>query len=740
MTINWLHLTDIHLKNTNNTYWSTTSTEHKIFLDDLKRQVDLLGDLDLVLLTGDLVFSGQAEQYDCLEKALKEIFDHLCVTKTPVVLPVPGNHDVAWNNVKGEIHIQALDDIVRDAKDFNKDGLRGRLENKNGKKLLEQSFEAYLEWFATSDYTPKENITYGVFPGEYFYQHKKVIANKEISIGISGINSAVTHLRNDLNRGELQIWKDQFESAPGEHQGWVDDNTFCLLLTHHPWEWFSEESRNFAIEQYLSNSQYLIHFYGHQHEPELIRNHIAREHSIKMYQGRSAYGEEKYSERDEKGNVTGTRVERSRGYCCGSFEFEGSSDLDRMKLSPRLLVNTIYGPRMVPDYHGVDIQEDTGNINVSIAKPGSNEKLNDSISLSSKYNTVIDDIPLSAKEKRPPLSARLIERSLNILENNIVDLAPLKNNITQFNFYAVSLEHAKSQDYELSEIDDYSFYEQNNGICSNTAHTIIEALGHIKDQAHPVDLVCFNELAFPNKLSTDEKESLQNEVVSFCEEMDAIVILGSYPDDDGYCVAPIFYPCSETPQIHAKFNSIRGKGFRIKAPSSKQFRTYKSGFGNFGILPCRDTYDPTNYYRLLHRDPELKAHKIEADSSIAEFIFVPCITDEPEKATKLMTACEDLSNAADAIVIYVNVDNINGSRIRSTAYFAGMTSAEAEDIYNSPLHSRDEFSDISGAHITRHTIDKDMWKTIRMTKIDDTPIQEKNSMAGEIISTHRHDI
>src|SRR5688572_15325653 len=102
MTIfNWLHLTDLHLgMNDSKGLWNDMQ---EAFFDDLKflfQEQDILrGEpLDLVLFTGDLVYSGRYEQYEAVNTVLRRLWselDSMGFAELPKLLAIPGNHDLA---------------------------------------------------------------------------------------------------------------------------------------------------------------------------------------------------------------------------------------------------------------------------------------------------------------------------------------------------------------------------------------------------------------------------------------------------------------------------------------------------------------------------------------------------------------------------------------------------------------------------------------------------------------------
>ena len=92
-TINWLHLTDLHFgQNGQGHLWPNLRAEFERDLQDL---VSKYGPPDLVLFSGDLVFSGERKQFQELEIALTKLWDFFSANgSAPKLVTVPGNHDL----------------------------------------------------------------------------------------------------------------------------------------------------------------------------------------------------------------------------------------------------------------------------------------------------------------------------------------------------------------------------------------------------------------------------------------------------------------------------------------------------------------------------------------------------------------------------------------------------------------------------------------------------------------------
>src|SRR5262249_34135274 len=114
--INWLHITDLHIREKpakdDNLYHVIKGS----FLDDLKFLHDSCGPWDLLFLTGDLVFSGTEAQFEQADELLDKLLDELhALGARPQVLAVPGNHDLERPEKVLAAELMKWDKDVRDS-------------------------------------------------------------------------------------------------------------------------------------------------------------------------------------------------------------------------------------------------------------------------------------------------------------------------------------------------------------------------------------------------------------------------------------------------------------------------------------------------------------------------------------------------------------------------------------------------------------------------------------------------
>src|SRR5437016_3134147 len=96
-SIGWLHLSDLHQgRDGSRVLWPRVRKE---FYDDLAWLHEKAGPWDLILFTGDLTQRGAAGEWSELSSTLERLVAFVAELQPdeaePVLLAVPGNHDLA---------------------------------------------------------------------------------------------------------------------------------------------------------------------------------------------------------------------------------------------------------------------------------------------------------------------------------------------------------------------------------------------------------------------------------------------------------------------------------------------------------------------------------------------------------------------------------------------------------------------------------------------------------------------
>ena len=207
---------------------------------------------DFILVTGDLAFSGKADEY----ALVTEFFDALrAASGVPRerVFCIPGNHD-----------------IDRDRQTMCFLGMRTYLQSQNridamlnvGEELetLLQRQESYRE-FQNSNFAGQERTQ-----TEDGLGYVSWLTIENVRLAIVGLDSAWLSRGGPDDHGKLIVGERQVINALGLVQGSNDPAHVVIAMAHHPFHLLQEFDRR----RVMSRTEDACHFLhcGHLHEPE----------------------------------------------------------------------------------------------------------------------------------------------------------------------------------------------------------------------------------------------------------------------------------------------------------------------------------------------------------------------------------------------------------------------------------------------------------------------------------------
>lgn len=309
----WLHLTDLHW-GMKQQRWLWPKMKQKFF-EDIEDLHEVSGPWDLVLFTGDITYKGSAGEFKGVDAELGQLWEHLGkIGSSPVLLAVPGNHDLARPN-KDKPAVKLLkgwsSDLDVQSQFWDKPKCQYR-------SVVTQAFKNYSAWWKTQPHQPT-NVRSGMLPGDFSYTHEK----GEARLGILGLNTTFLQLTDGDYKGKLALHARQFHEACGacdSGPAWVRQHDACLLLTHQPPDWLNSDSREQLDAEISDPGQFAVHLFGHMHEPLLSSIAMGAGQPRNLWQGRSLFGMEFYVGSDGK-----AEVDRLHGFSVGKIDLDGKS-------------------------------------------------------------------------------------------------------------------------------------------------------------------------------------------------------------------------------------------------------------------------------------------------------------------------------------------------------------------------------------------------------------------------------
>jgi hypothetical protein len=324
-TIRWLHLSDLHLGAPGKPLWWEIQNPFQRSLQAWARRH---GGPHLVLLTGDLAYSGKDTEYAevdaFLDRLLGWLRDAAPKGPEPLLLAVPGNHDVAWPGEDELGDYAVLESWANGDESPPVQAFRKRLfrEVAPSADRLEPLFREYTRWFQrriAPQLPSSSHLSY--FPCDF---RVRVEPPGAFPLTVVGLNSTWLHYRKGDLDGKLEVPREQFHAAVGSPAGGGSplatlDGSRAVLLLHQPPTplppiSFSERGREAFNAGIYPPGRFDVCLFGHLHRSR--HSSMAEDGgSFRYYfQARSLCGVEKYGTRNES---------RPFGYAWGAISASG---------------------------------------------------------------------------------------------------------------------------------------------------------------------------------------------------------------------------------------------------------------------------------------------------------------------------------------------------------------------------------------------------------------------------------
>ncbi|MCP4545099.1 MAG: hypothetical protein GY835_01380 [bacterium] len=326
-TFRWLHLSDLHRTRDQTGSAILWPRLRQKFLEDLEVVSKLSGPWDAVFFTGDLTFSGASEEFKMLDDILKEIWQSLSTLRsTPILLPVPGNHDL-----KRPTHLSAGHQILKiwdEKTDLHDDFFKN--EKDEYRKQVSTLFTQYSQWLRHTPLVNHDSFTHGALPGDF---SRTLDTPNDLKIGVVGLNSAYQQVDRHDYSGKIFLHPQQVHQAcGGDADKWRAKHDFAFLLIHHPIDWLSSRSKDFFYSEIAPPGRFNLILHGHLHENASLFCAKGGSQGQQIYQAASLFGVENWGEKGEL---------RNHGYYAGRLELIDSTA--KITLFPRKAEKIVSG-------------------------------------------------------------------------------------------------------------------------------------------------------------------------------------------------------------------------------------------------------------------------------------------------------------------------------------------------------------------------------------------------------------
>lgn len=273
----FLQISDIH-------FWCCEEAEdqyramREMFLSDMENVLLRMGKIDYILVCGDIASKGKKEEY---EKA-RNFFETLQAKlkkdgRVPMILSVPGNHDVDRNACKFQMQAFRIAMLNADNGDDWLSGLRH--EEPSAINSLYSPLNNYND-FASAHILDGISERIKIEPENYsdcnYYWSEEAGTLGNYKVRIYGINTVLTCDGNEVSKNELTKGK-HLLFVPlagyniGKQQGYIN-----ISMMHHPTDWLINGEK---IQKYLDSTSQ-VQFFGHIH-----KQNSDKQGSIHVYSG-----------------------------------------------------------------------------------------------------------------------------------------------------------------------------------------------------------------------------------------------------------------------------------------------------------------------------------------------------------------------------------------------------------------------------------------------------------------------
>ncbi|MES9905807.1 MAG: metallophosphoesterase [Sedimenticola sp.] len=244
----WLHLSDLHIGNNNESQEVALSSLVNAVHEFSKDQT-----FDLVLITGDLAFSGKKEEYDRFEELVLAPLRSSNLFSNAKILSVPGNHDVDCDSVL-PVSWGGLGSSRQDR------FFHSNSQGQSIRKPRAPGFEAYSHFI-------KKNEIDGVDP---LVEPASLLS---LTFGGKRINflTTVTAFFSDK-----EVTDERLTPAPLHAIRYLlkDQNKadHLVILGHHPKDWFTRDT----VDPFwtLLVKQYALYLHGHLHRTQVSHGNL----------------------------------------------------------------------------------------------------------------------------------------------------------------------------------------------------------------------------------------------------------------------------------------------------------------------------------------------------------------------------------------------------------------------------------------------------------------------------------
>jgi predicted MPP superfamily phosphohydrolase len=224
-------------------------------IQDVRDRTATWGNVDAILVGGDIAFAGAAEEYEAAYQWLKELTE-ACGCPLERIFVIPGNHDVdrrvIQNNLSCRNALRAV--ATANATDRERELFQQFQHADTGRDLLAsiETYNAFAARFNCQVYTPER----------LFWQQDLPLDDKTV-LRIYGLTSTLLSWSAIRDDRPQELYLSPLQTVLDPLDGHVN-----VVMCHHPPDWCMD---NDDIEDAV-RGRAPVHFFGHKHRQRITRD------------------------------------------------------------------------------------------------------------------------------------------------------------------------------------------------------------------------------------------------------------------------------------------------------------------------------------------------------------------------------------------------------------------------------------------------------------------------------------
>ncbi len=251
-----LNVSDIHFNHPNcNGPMDPDKPFRTLLIRDVRHRCRTLGNVDAILVSGDIAYKGHAGEYKAAYEWLKELAA-ACGCPLERLFVIPGNHDVDRNIARADTAVRNVHSVLASAQsDYREGELRAQFSQFDTGHALLKPITKYNEFAA--------KFSCQVYPTEKLFWHQDIDLDAGTVLRIYGLTSTLLSGKGGNNDIKGQLYLSPLQTVLDPVDGVIN-----LVMCHHPPDWLLDDD---PVDDAV-NGRAMAQFFGHKHRARITRD------------------------------------------------------------------------------------------------------------------------------------------------------------------------------------------------------------------------------------------------------------------------------------------------------------------------------------------------------------------------------------------------------------------------------------------------------------------------------------